>query len=231
MPTLLPDYLVTARSLREYAAMLGLDPAALAGRDVLDCPGGAASFAAEAAALGARVTAADPVYALPAGEVAVRALDDTAAGARGIAAHAERYAWTTFAGPEEHAAERTAAAARFAWDLRVSPERYVAAALPDLPFSDGSFDLVLSSHLLFTYADRLDPAFHVAAARELVRVCRPGGEVRVFPLVPHDPAAYAPVAEVRAALEADGCVTAVLPVAYRLQRGAYSALVITPPPR
>ena len=38
-----------------------------------------------------------------------------------------------------------------------------------------------SSHLLFSYADRLDRAFHVASLRELARV---GREVRVFPLVP-----------------------------------------------
>ena len=35
----------------------------------------------------------------------------------------------------------------------------MTAALPDLPFPDDAFDLVLSSHLLFTYADRLDADF------------------------------------------------------------------------
>jgi hypothetical protein len=57
----------------------------------------------------------------------------------------------------------------------------VPAALPRLPFRRGRFDLVLSSHFLFTYADRLDLEFHRAALRELHRVAR--REVRVFPLL------------------------------------------------
>jgi len=60
----------------------------------------------------------------------------------------------------------------------------VAAALPTLPFPDRSFDLVLSSHLLFSYTDRLDVAFHLAALLELARVSR--GQVRVFPLVDYN---------------------------------------------
>ena len=55
------------------------------------------------------------------------------------------------------------------------------ASLPRLPFPGGRFDLVLSSHFLFTYADRLDLEFHRAALRELHRVAR--REVRVFPLL------------------------------------------------
>jgi len=36
------------------------------------------------------------------------------------------------------------------------PDRYVAARLPDLPFADQSFDLVLCGHLLFTDASERD---------------------------------------------------------------------------
>ncbi|MGK8523666.1 hypothetical protein ACRS6B_19915 [Nocardia asteroides] len=43
-------YLLTGRSLSEYRAMFALTGDDLRG-DVLDCPGGAAAFAAEAAAL------------------------------------------------------------------------------------------------------------------------------------------------------------------------------------
>jgi ubiquinone/menaquinone biosynthesis C-methylase UbiE len=59
-------------------------------------------------------------------------------------------------------------------------ERYVPGSLPDLPFEDRQFDLVLSSHFLFTYADRLDQGFHYDALIELHRICR--REARVFPL-------------------------------------------------
>ncbi|MEU1957666.1 hypothetical protein [Nocardia sp. NPDC019255] len=47
-------YLLTGRSLSEYRAMFSLGDDDLRG-DILDCPGGAASSAAEAAELGARV--------------------------------------------------------------------------------------------------------------------------------------------------------------------------------
>ena len=222
MSDTLPDYLVTARSLREYTAMFDLPSAALAGRRVLDCPGGAASFAAEAARAGAQVTAVDPAYALAPAELALRALDDARSGGDWVAEHADAYAWETFAGPADHAAERVAAAGRFAWDLRRHPERYVAAALPVLPFDDQAFDLVLSSHLLFTYADRLDVQFHLSAVREMVRV---GRELRVFPVVRHADGPVA-LAEVLAALESAGFCAELRPVAYRLQRSADSMLVV-----
>ena len=72
-------------------------------------------------------------------------------------------------------------AVAFSRDLIAHPARYVDASLPGLPFPDGRFDLVLSSHFLFTYADRLDLEFHRAALLELHRVAR--RKVRVFPLL------------------------------------------------
>ena len=58
--------------------------------------------------------------------------------------------------------------------------RYVAAALPGLPFVEGEFDLALVSHLLFLYSEHLNLDFHRAAVAELLRVAR---EVRIFPLL------------------------------------------------
>ena len=74
--------------------------------------------------------------------------------------------------------------ARQACDKFSTPDhpRYVAGALPDLPLASDSADLVLCSHLLFTYADRLDMADHVDAIVEMARVAP---EVRIYPLVDH----------------------------------------------
>ena len=58
--------------------------------------------------------------------------------------------------------------------------RYVDAELPDLPFSDSSFDLALCSHFLFLYTTQLGEAFHHSAIREM---CRVAAEVRIFPLL------------------------------------------------
>ena len=57
------DYLISARSFDEYKAMFSLTENDLGG-NVLDCPGGASSFTAQARELGARATAVDPVYAM-----------------------------------------------------------------------------------------------------------------------------------------------------------------------
>jgi len=67
-------------------------------------------------------------------------------------------------------------------DLDAHPERYIAGALPSLPLAGDSADLVLCSHLLFTYADRMDLDDHVEAIVEMARVAP---EVRIYPLVDH----------------------------------------------
>ena len=58
--------------------------------------------------------------------------------------------------------------------------RYIDASLPNLPFPDQRFDLVLSAHLLFFYSANRDLTFHLDAVRELLRI---GTEVRIFPIV------------------------------------------------
>src|ERR1700754_4496662 len=55
------EMLLSCRSLAEYRGMFALSDEDLSGR-VLDCPGGAASFTADAAELGCAATACDPVY-------------------------------------------------------------------------------------------------------------------------------------------------------------------------
>jgi len=62
-------------------------------------------------------------------------------------------------------------------------ERYIAAALPVLPFEDHSFDLALCSHFLFLYTEQLSEEFHLEAIREM---CRVADEVRIFPLLTLD---------------------------------------------
>ncbi|WAH35918.1 class I SAM-dependent methyltransferase [Alicyclobacillus dauci] len=61
---------------------------------------------------------------------------------------------------------------------------YVPTVLPNLPFADKQFDLTLSAHFLFTYAERLDYDFHIRTIKELARVTRE--EIRIFPTVDMD---------------------------------------------
>lgn len=229
LPTLPPDVgetLVSARPLVEYLAMFDLEESALPGRRILDCPGGAASFAAEARALGAEVVCVDPLYAIPHERLAARARSDVARGNRFVRDNADRYVWPFFASADDHSRLRGEGCERWAADRARNPEHYLAGALPDLPFADASFDLVLSSHLLFTYADRLDHAFHLAALLELARVCT--GEVRVYPLVDLLAVEYARLEELRAELAGAGMPSEVRRVPYEFQRGANRMLVLRP---
>ena len=95
--------------------------------------------------------------------------------------------------------------------------------MPELPFPDGAVDLVLSSHLLFTYADRLDEGFHRAALLEMARVSR--REVRVFPLVDQAGAALPVLLDrVLRYLAAAGVAADVIGVEAEFQRGATQLL-------
>src|SRR5690606_23491432 len=116
--------------------------------------------------------------ATPPDELVAHAHAETRRGNDYLRREPDRYVWTYFRGVADHLAERGAAVDRFAADRRAHPERYVVGELPSLPFADDTFDLALSSHLLFSYDDRLDGEFHEAAVVELLRVAR---EVRCFP--------------------------------------------------
>ena len=210
------EVLVSSRSLAEYQAMFALTDADLAGR-ILDCPGGAASFTAEVAT----AIACDPAYERPAAEIVARTRADLARGYRYHQANPDEYVWTFFTDPDHHLAVRSRAIELFGAHIAAHPGRYVAAGLPSLPFPDAAFDLALCSHLLFSYADRLDREFHLASILELTRVA---AEVRIFPLVPMGLAENPTLPALRAELDRLRVRTAVRPVAYEFQRGGHSML-------
>jgi methyltransferase family protein len=212
--------LVTSRSAAEYRAMFDLGPD-LAG-SVLDCCAGGSSFAAET---DGRVLAVDPAYALGRADLAVQvraALDE---GDRIIDRNADRFEWGWYGSPARRADMRREAAQLFLSDLEGRPERYVAGALPHLPLSSASVDVVLCSHLLFTWADRLDEHWHRRALVELVRVAR--REVRIFPVVVQGTGEPVPFLDaLRAELRALGHVSHLRDVPYRFQRGGDRMLLV-----
>jgi hypothetical protein len=215
------DYLVSARSFDEYRAMFALADHDFSG-SVLDCPGGASSFTAGANQAGASAIAADPVYARPRPALAALVLAEVERGSAHTRAGADRYVWDFYGDPGGHERVRRASAEAFAGDLTAHPARYVTASLPHLPFPDRHFDLVLSSHFLFTYADRLDLDFHRTALLELHRVAR--REVRVFPLLEQG---GRPVpALLSGLLETLGVPHRIQRVGYEFQQGGNEMLVL-----
>jgi hypothetical protein len=191
---------------------------------VLDCCAGGSGFTAEAAARGVDAVAVDPAYELPSDELVDTVRRSLWQGSAIVDQYAGSFVWNWYGDPQRKDDLRIEAADRFLQDVMEAPDRYVPGSLPELPFEDGRFDLVLCSHLLFTWADKYDRDWHLAALRELVRVSR--NEVRIFPLV--NQGAGAPVEFLPELLEALRPVKSeIRKVPYEFQVGADHMLVLT----
>ncbi len=232
----LPKTHFFGRDLAEYRRLFALrdEHELRPGARVLDVAAGPASFAAEAAARGVDVTAVDPCYGARPETLAVLARADHARVAAQMRAKPAllRPGRDSFPDLETAIAARRAAAGRFLADYENGGfvlGRYVGAALPRLPFADASFDLVLCAHLLFLHAGLFDFAFHLAACRELLRVARPGGEVRLHPLCGGDGRDYPRLGELIAALAAEGVEATRVPVSGAFFHAATATLVLRAP--
>ena len=218
--------LLTSRSFAEYEAMFDLDEQALDGR-VLDCCAGASSFVAEHVARGGDGLAIDPVYAAGGSDLASAVRNGLDRGTQIIDQHPDAFGWDWYGSVERREAIRREAAGAFLVDVGHNPGRYMAAALPLLPLADQSVDLVLCSHLLFTWSEQLGHQWHLAALREMLRVVR--REIRVFPLVVQGTGAQVPfLADLLGQLRGEGHDVELRRVPYEFQRGADSMLVARP---
>lgn len=212
------------RRLEEYRAFFDLGEVSPTrwGR-VLDVGGGPASFTAEAVARGLPVVAADPLYRL--GGQSIRGRFEAARPAlmQGLRGQRERFAWSHYASPEDVERRRVEALEIFLedYDWGKACGRYRDAALPHLPFQEGSFRLALCSHLLFLYSGDLDEAFHLAALRELLRVAH---EVRVFPLLTLEGRPSPHLPGLLKALCRDGVAAELVKVPFEFQKGATEML-------
>lgn len=204
------------RSLDEYRLMFDLTGGEL-GQTILGCGDGPASFNAELTRRGGRVVSCDPIYLFDGPQIQSR----FEAGADAIMSQVRRrpdnYVWTYHRDPDDLLRNRRAVLERFLADYTpgLRQGRYVAGALPRLPFGDQQFDLAVCSHLLFLYSDLLPLEFHLASASELCRVAR---EVRIFPLTELDCQPSRHVEAVCAHAQAAGHKVEIVRVNYQLQR-------------
>jgi len=212
------------RSFEEYVRMFDLSAADL-GKRILGCGDGPAAFNAALTARGGRIVSADPVYAFSAAQIEGRIAVTYEKVMAQLCANEHDYLWTEFSGPEEVGAPRMAAMKTFFADYEKgrAAGRYVAAALPKLPFADGTFDLALVSHFLFLYAVQLDADFHIRSMIELLRVAK---EVRVFPILTLDGRPYPEMTAVRSGLEEAGVKALVRKVPYEFQKNGNEMLVL-----
>ena len=248
----LPTISFFGRSLDEYVRFFDLDIDELRGRPVLDVAAGPSSFTAEACRRGIDAVAVDPLYGSTPATLATHVQLDyvrmfaqmrakprlfklgglsSRSRAAGEPAPALRRAGVTtpyFNSIDEAETDRRAAAARFLADYEAHfvHSRYVGASLPKLPFLDRAFDLVLCAHLLFTYSQRFDFDWHLAACRELARVS--AGEVRIHPLCGLDGKLYAELGRLQRELLTRGVRTVVRRVDYEFFVGTNTMLVLNP---
>ena len=123
------------RSFEEYRAMFDLSEADLA-RRILGCSDGPAAFNAKLTQRGGSVVSVDPIYAFDAD--AIR--DRIAATYEKVLEQARRnaadFVWREITSVEELGRTRMAAMSTFLEDLPIGARegRFVAAALPSLPF-------------------------------------------------------------------------------------------------
>jgi len=218
------DFAFLGRTFAEYRRMFDLTVESIRGKRVLDCPGGPGSFTAVASEFAASVTAVDPVYGPPAGDLESLCRRSVAENVEQLREKEALFVWDEYGDPETRGRYQRAAAERFLADYAANPHRYVAAGLPELPFADDAVDLTVSGNLLFLYDDRLDEQFHVDAVDELLRVT--AGELRVFPLASLDRTRSASVERVVDHLRAAGHAVAFQSVPYEFQPGATEMLVV-----
>ncbi len=170
------------RTMDEYMRMFGLDDALLRRGPVLDCPGGAASLAAEAYNAGFDVTAIDILYDLSPDALEKKGMSDIALIYEKVRDATGYFRWDTYGNVEGLIAVRQRALRLFMEDFGPGKRggRYIAASLPSMPFRDDTFELVLCSHLLFLYGKMLGTEFQKRCLEEMIRVA--SQEVRVYPL-------------------------------------------------
>ncbi|MEW9698491.1 methyltransferase domain-containing protein [Paenibacillus sp. SI8] len=176
---------MTSRSCAEYEKMFVLNTEELQGKQVLDVAGGASSFTTEARQKGVLAQAVDPLYSKTVNEITEHGKQEIELVALKMEKLVNVYNWEFYGSVEKHRAGRENSLELFADDYASedASNRYHAAMLPNLPFENDTFELVLCSHFLFLYEEQFDYDFHLKAIQELLRVCKPGGEVRIYPLL------------------------------------------------
>jgi len=176
------------RTYEDILSVFALTEDDLKDRSILDCNSGPDAFVGEAAKRGFDIRGCDPLYAKPLEEIVAQGKADIEDIHAKLHSQGER---NQSLDPEAFIQSKHEALGAFAQDFAAAQGsgRYVAGALPELPFDDQSIDLVLSAHFLFVGShprfggmietEQFDEAFHHRAVRELLRVARQ--EVRLFP--------------------------------------------------
>ena len=177
MPLNFENIAITGRIFEEYSAFFDLELEDLKSKKILDCPSGASSFVQTLKQNGIFAKGVDIIYKFTKDEIekqGIKTLEKIYQNTSWM----DAYKMDFYKTKENHKKHREDALKGFLKDYNL--DDFIYCELPNLPFENKEFDLLLSSHLFFVYDDRLDYDFHKNSILEMLRVSK---EVRLFPLV------------------------------------------------
>ncbi|MDP5274526.1 class I SAM-dependent methyltransferase [Chengkuizengella axinellae] len=176
---------MTSRSFEEYLKMFSLQSETLNQGSILDVASGASSFTAEANRRGYHCISVDPLYELTYKDISIYGEKELSSIPEKLSNIEHIFDWSYYLSVEHHQKLREDSFEIFKndYDTIDRPSKYVKGTLPLLPFEDNTFSMVLCSHFLFLYHEQFDFQFHLHSIQEFIRVCKPDGEIRIYPLV------------------------------------------------
>ncbi|WP_226665264.1 class I SAM-dependent methyltransferase [Metabacillus litoralis] len=175
---------MTCRSFKEYQDMFMLDEHLLKTGKVLDVASGASSFISELNKNGYKGIAVDPLYHLSVDEMVQFGEKEMLIANEKLETIKDSLAWDYYRNLTQHKEIRNQSFQQFIESYTLERGKtYISAALPNLPFADDSFSLILCNHFLFLYQNQFDLEFHKQALKEMIRVLKKGGTMRIYPLV------------------------------------------------
>jgi hypothetical protein len=204
---------MTCRSYTEYEKMFGLKQTDLQQDIILDIAAGAASFTAAAKSKGIKAIAADPLYLKSIPEMAEHGLNEITLSTEKLTKLKQNFDWSYYVSPELHRENRLRSLDIFMEDYSkpAAAATYFSSALPELTFASDTFTLVLCSHFLFLYQEQFDYDFHIHAVIEMLRVCRSGGQIRIYPVFDFKGLPYPNLARLTDQLLELGAITELVP--------------------
>ncbi|MFB9758250.1 SAM-dependent methyltransferase [Ectobacillus funiculus] len=212
------------RTFEEYLDMFSITLDELKDKKVLDCPAGACSFTAIGNKKGLDVTACDIAYYHQGEALKNKGLQDVEHAMKKMEKAKNHFKWDYFKDVDDLKKHRLNALYDCANDMKENNEHYISVTLPELPFEDKAFDIILSAHFLFTYADRLSYEFHLKTLHELLRVAKE--EVRIFPVVDLEGKRYEHLDKILGYLDEKGFDVEEVKASYEFQAHANSMLII-----
>jgi len=176
---------MTCRSYGEYEKMFLLEDDFLKKGKILDVAAGASSFVAEANERGYDAVAVDPLYDLTVEQMTLHGQKEMKEATKKLAKNMSSFSWDSYKDLEEHDTIREDSFKLFLNHYKENSikKRFITGNLPNLPYDDETFSLVLCNHFLFLYQEQFDLEFHLQAIREMIRVTKKGGMIRIYPLV------------------------------------------------